>query len=196
MIKKLYRKIKCSYAKYRRISVTTSNKKSKTSDIERWGQDKSLFSSWNDRTQLLANHIQPNSRVLEFGSAKLVLKAMLPYGCVYYNSDLVSRDKDTLVIDLSQELPEVPIVDYIVFSGVLEYLFDVEKVLVHLARFTDNFVFSYATTDAFPEIKTRRFHGWVSDLKKDNVEDLGKALGRKIEIIGFWKQQTLFHFYK
>lgn len=194
MIKKIFREIKNRYAKYKRIYITISKKRSKTSDIERWSQKNSLFSSWNDRTQMLANQIEPNSKVLEFGSAKLVLKHMLPKGCHYYNSDIVSRDKDTLVVDLNKELPQVLCVDYIVFSGVLEYLFEVQSVLKHLSQFTDNFIFSYATTNAFSVISNRRLNGWASDLSESDIESFADALEMKFEIMGHWKQQTLYHF--
>lgn len=196
MIKEILKKITSRYLKYKRIYITTSKKRSKTSDIERWSQSDSLFSDWNERTQLLANQIQSHSKVLEFGSAKLVLKSMLPNGCEYYNSDIVSRDEDTMVVDLNKELPQFPVVDYIVFSGVLEYLFEVGNILKHLSQFTDNFVFSYATTNAYSDISNRRLNGWVSDLSENEIERLAEELEMRFEIIGSWRKQTLYQFSK
>lgn len=187
--------------KFKTLNILNKNKKIikavffkiiNKSDYNRWQNEKSLFLDWNERTQLLANQIKPNSTVFEFGAAQLVLNEMLPDGCDYLHSDLVSRAEDTLVVDLNKELPEVPQVDYIVFSGVLEYLFDVEKILLHLNPKTPSFLFSYATLDNFPRIAKRREHGWVSDLTITNLETLAIKLNKKLVHFDTWKSQHLF----
>ncbi|MBV7268542.1 class I SAM-dependent methyltransferase [Winogradskyella luteola] len=167
-----------------------------TSDKNRWSKKKSLFESWDERTQLLANEVQPNSRVIEFGAARLVLEKMLPEGCTYYNSDIVKRDNSTIVLDLNIELPVIESVDYVIFSGVLEYIYKVERLLKHLSSYTDCIVFSYATTDMFPDNKVRHYNGWVSDLSLEQIKSIGTDLGWYCEIIGTWKNQTLFKFSK
>jgi len=196
MIKKVFRKLKAIYAKHRDILKTIFNKYSKSSDYQRWSQSKSLLSSWDERSLLLAKQVQPRSVVFEFGAARFILRDALPEGCTYLHSDIVSRNEDTLVVDLNKELPQIPKVDYVIFSGVLEYIFEVQTLLNHLSSFTSHIVFSYATTDAFLETKTRRFHGWVSDLSELDIVDIAKTLHYECEIIGHWKKQTLFHFIK
>jgi hypothetical protein len=196
MIKKIKNKLLSLRAKYTRTFKTTFNKSLKQSDYNRWSKEKSLFSSWDERTQLLANQIAPNSTVFEFGAAKLALKAMLPDGCTYLHSDIVKRAEDTLVIDLNKELPNLSQVDYIVFSGVLEYVFEVKELLIHLSQFTDNFVFSYAVTNTFPEKGNRRFNGWVSDLSEKNILEIADKMQWKSKTIGTWKKQSLFQFSK
>jgi len=196
MIKKIKNKWVYLRAKYRQTFKTKVNKSLKKSDYSRWNKDKSFFSSWDERTQLLANQIKPNSIVFEFGAAKLNLKTMLPEGCSYLHSDIVKRADDTLVLDLNNELPRLSQVDYIVFSGVLEYVFEVKELLSHLSHYTNNFVFSYAVTDAFPEKGSRRLHGWVSDLSEIDVLDIAIEMQWKSTKLCTWKNQQLFHFTK
>jgi hypothetical protein len=196
MIKKIKNKFLSLRAKYSRTFKTTFNKSVKQSDYDRWSKEKSLFSSWDERTQLLANQILPNSTVFEFGAAKLALKEMLPEGCTYLHSDIVKRAKDTLVIDLNKEYPKLPQVDYIVFSGVLEYVFEVKELLIHLSQFTNHFVFSYAITNVFPEKSNRRSHGWVSDLSEASILAIADEMKWSYTIIGTWKKQLIFQFTK
>ena len=196
MIKKILNKLLYLFAKIKRIIITFLNKSTKQSDVSRWSQDKSLFVSWDERTQLLANQIQPNNKVFEFGAARLVLEDMLPKGCEYFHSDIIRRNENTLVVDLNKKKPNLPQVDYIIFSGVLEYIFEVETLLEHLSQFTNNFVFSYAVTNHFKEKTDRRFHGWVSDLSEADLLTIANKLHLKSEIFGTWKKQVLFHFSK
>ncbi|GAA4943007.1 hypothetical protein GCM10023314_15100 [Algibacter agarivorans] len=196
MIKKVKNKLRRLKTKYSKISNTYFNKSQKQSDINRWSQQKSLFSSWDERTQLLASQVLPNSKVFEFGAARLVLKNMLPEDCTYLHSDIVKRNEETLVVDLNKELPKLPKVDYVIFSGVLEYVFEINTIIVHLSQFTNHFVLSYATTNTFANTSERRFHGWVSDLSESDIIAIAKALNWQSKIIGTWKNQTLFQFSK
>jgi hypothetical protein len=192
LIKKIKILFVRKYKQWKVILTTKKNKLTKQTDLKRWSSQKALFSSWDERTQLLANKIKPNKTVFEFGAARLVLKEMLPDGSIYLHSDLVRRAEDTLVVDLNKELPILPQVDYIVFSGVLEYLFDIEKVLLHLNPKTSCFLFSYATVDNFSNISERREHGWVSDLSVCNLETIAIKLDKKLVHFGSWKSQHLF----
>ena len=189
---KIKNKIKHSLQKFLSIFKTYTKIWLKQSDRHRWQQSKSLFTSWDQRTQRLASHIPPNSTVFEFGAARLVLREMLAEGCTYLHSDLVARAEGTLVADLNKDLPEIPKVDYVVFSGVLEYLFEIEKVFLHLNSKTTCFLFSYATLDSFPNIAKRRENGWVSDLSVNDLEKIASKLGKNLVHFAAWKSQHLF----
>lgn len=162
------------------------------SDYERWSKEKSLFPSWEERTVLLSKEIKPNSIVLEFGAANRFLKKYLPENCIYLHSDLVKRNEETIVIDLNKEIPDLPISNYIVFSGVLEYIFDVKLIIKHCSKYTDHLLFSYATFDKFPNTNNRRYNGWVSDMNELEFNKLANEINFEIKNIGFWKEQTLY----
>lgn len=162
------------------------------SDYERWSKEESLFPSWEGRTILLSKQIKPNSIVLEFGAANRFLKKYLPENCTYLHADLVKRNDETMVIDLNKELPHLPISNYMVFSGVLEYIFDVKLIIKYCSAFTNNILFSYATFDQFPNTNNRRFNGWVSDVKEIEFIKLADEINFEIKVIGVWKKQTLY----
>lgn len=168
----------------------------KISNYKRWQDENSLFSSWDERTFMLSKEIHSESIVLEFGAARLTLKNYLPENCIYIPSDIVSRGEGTLVIDLNKELNHLPNNDVTVFSGVLEYVFDVKKVLQHCSKYSNKIIFSYATLDSFPIINERRFHGWVSDLSEQELEIIANTIGFKLNKIGVWKKQMLYTFVK
>ncbi len=189
---KLKNILKRNLKKWSVIFKTIKNKRDKTSDINRWKKKQSLFSSWDERTRLLANEIIPNSTVYEFGAARLVLKDMLPDDCTYLHSDIVSRAEDTLVADLNMEIPDIPEVDVIIFSGVLEYIFEIQHLLITLNPKTKCFIFSYATLDNFQSIAKRRENGWVSDHSINNLESIALKLNKKLVHFDTWKSQHLF----
>jgi hypothetical protein len=166
------------------------------SDVKRWQKTSSFYESWDERTLQLVAPILDHSKVLEFGAGRLVVEAMLPEHCVYLHSDIVKRREDTLVIDLNAHLPSLPKVDYIVFSGVLEYVSDIDSLITHCEKFTDHILMSYAITDNLPTIKERRYNGWISDLSENDILNLVEKYSFSIETIGVWKKQHLYHLRK
>lgn len=189
---KVRNKLKNLIRSRRLILKTRFNKLFKISDVTRWEKPKALFHDWDERTALLAAHIPKNSRVLEFGAARLSLKAMLPEGCAYFHSDIVQRAEGTLVADLNKSFPDIPNVDIIVFSGVLEYVAKVPELLEWLKDKTRIILFSYAVTDTYPVISTRRKHGWISDHSEVDFIQWAKKYSFKTQNIGQWRRQYLF----
>ena len=166
------------------------------SDYSRWSKMEALAPRWDERTKILASYIEPNKRVLEFGAGRQALKGFLPDGCTYIHSDIVKRDAHTLVIDLNKELPELPTVDFIIFSGVLEYVRDIEDVLRHCLVYSDTVLFSYATTDTYGDFKNRRLYGWISDASEKDILDISKRLDASFKTLSVWNKQTLYRFSK
>lgn len=191
-LKKLTRKIVSKFSKFKRAFYVSFLKLTNKSDYKRWSQTSSLFESWDERTKILASKIKPESVVFEFGAARLVLKDFIPSNCTYLHSDIVARNKETFVIDLNKNLPEIPKSDYIVFSGVLEYINDVEKVLKYCSNFTNEILFSYAVSENFSNSETRRYNGWVSDLAASDIKEISVKLNWKLEFIENWKGQALY----
>jgi hypothetical protein len=167
------------------------------SDIERWRRVQSLNESWDARTALLAKFIAPGTSVLEFGAGRLVLPQYLPPDCTYTPSDLVDRGPGTLVCDLNAvQLMPFPPHDVAVFSGVLEYIHDLERLVGQLACACTMVVASYAVTD-YPEqarVITRRGHGWVNDYNTDELVALFQQHRFLCLQHYIWQSQTLFRF--
>jgi phospholipid N-methyltransferase len=113
-----------------RLLKTYTNSHYRIADA-RWKSSGSLMPEWNERTKLMASMVAPNSSVLEFGSGDERLKEWLPEGCTYQPSDMLARSEQTLVCDLNQDFPNLEgrHFDVIVFSGVLEYIHDIPRLL-------------------------------------------------------------------
>jgi hypothetical protein len=165
------------------------------SDKDRWAEPSNLHESWDERTRILASRIEPNSRVLEFGAGRLVLEAMLPPGCSYTPSDLVARDARTVVCDLNRyPLPDLGRHDVIVFSGVLEYVSDLPRLIRELSPVAPRLLASYAvcTRSAASERLLRRSHGFMTDLDEEQFLAIFHRIGyRPVERLD-WRSQRIF----
>ena len=161
--------------------------------LYRWSHAESLDDQWDERTTLMAGMITPNSSVLEFGAGKEHLRELLPQGCLYQPSDIVMRSDQTLICDLNIEFPTLQQkVDYIVFSGVLEYVHDVQRVM-HLVRANCGAcLVSYASTDALECMTTRMRSGWVNHLSRATFETILKNANFTVIEKRVWRGQDIY----
>jgi len=184
---KIIRKIKNIYL----ITKTIFVKSFRKSDFSRWKDEDNLKSNWFLRTIIMSKYIKPNSNVLEFGAGKMILKDYLPEGCRYTPSDFVDRGQGTIVCDLNAKiLPNFDKYDIIFFSGVLEYINDLEKVITHLSKFCNCFIISYSILEL--NRKNRRLHGWVNDFNEKELIEIFKKNGNKVSKTDRWGSQKIF----
>ncbi|MFD1163098.1 methyltransferase domain-containing protein [Hwangdonia seohaensis] len=193
---KIYKYFKAKVAEFKRRFITNLNTKQNKSDVDRWKQKKWLFDDWNERTKIMAQWIKPNSTVLEFGAAKMALKQFLPKGVVYTPSDIVDRGEGTLVCDLNREMPDFKPQDVIFFSGVLEYIYDVPKLIENLSSKTNRFIISYGTFDVFNSEKHRKINGWVNTFTNDEILSIFKKNNFELIETETWRKQTIYVFDK
>lgn len=172
-------------------------------DKARWSKRENLYRDWDSRTLQIAKLIPPASRVLEFGAGNGALEFGLPEDCEYYPSDIVARTENYLVIDLNgSRKPNLPEHDVVVFSGVLEYVHDVRNTLQWLAKFSPMIIASYATCENKDSstIAQRRNDGWVNDLSQNDIEEMARSVGYRIDSFSYWpdesadKKQAIFVF--
>lgn len=165
-------------------------RRSQRSDVARWSKEENFHENWNVRTERLAGFVQPGERVLEFGSGMLALAEYLPEGCQHIATDIVSRGPGTLVCDLNdRSLPNLPEADVSLFSGVLEYVYDLPRALGQVADRTPSIICSYATVDENPS--NRLDHGWVNDYTEAELVSLLESLGYRATTREQWKRQIL-----
>lgn len=164
-----------------------------STDLKRWQSSENLDPDWDERTVLIAKLVPPGSRVIEFGAARLVLQKHLDPSCQYQPVDLVKRSEDTIVFDLNGELPDFPRrYDIAVFSGVLEYIHDLDRILDWLPRVCSSVIFSYSVTDFLSDPITRREHGWVNSLSQREILYLLKRAGLTITATYRWRKQIIY----
>ena len=142
-------------------------------DYSRWANARSIYSSWEPRTEMAADLVPNHSRVIEFGAARRALEKYLDPSCVYTASDLVDRGLGTIVCDLNERpLPDLgaDAYDVAVLMGVLEYVRDMPSVIDWLAQHFSVCVLSYACAKANGHRVRGRFEnigrlnkGWMNN---------------------------------
>jgi hypothetical protein len=183
-------------SKKQRLLKTVFYKVIRKSDVTRWKLDSNLYPDWEERTAIMAQWIPENSSIMEFGCGNMALKKYLPDNCHYFPSDLVSRDSNTFVIDLNQSQPlDLPKKDLYFFSGVLEYIYDIEQLVKASENSCKSVILSYTpcvrkTTDL---ILRRRAEGWVNDYSGEELIDLFGNYNFTLKDRKEWRDQWLLY---
>ncbi len=179
----------------RRISYIESLRAEGGSEAARWARPESHRERWGLRGIELARFVKPGERVFEFGAGCSQVAAALPRGCDYVGSDATPLAPEVVVFDLNAPiLPPIEEFDVALFSGVLEYVHDLPRLLAYLFRSFGSVVASYAPrlTDSGSEIEARRYSGWFNDYSKAEIEGLFAEAGFAIASSGEWKAQLLY----
>lgn len=166
------------------------------SDAERWKNDNELHPNWNERTEILASYIQPGASIVEFGAGVMHLKKVVKDYKRYTPSDIVKRYEETVVCDLNQPIKiDLFVYDVAVFSGVLEYVYDIDKVVKQLREAKINhIIMSYCCSDIVK--LSRAKNGWLSDYTKADLEQIFINNNYKINDYSVWNNQSLFNLIK
>ena len=174
---------------------TIKLRQQKKSDIDRWSNKNELLENWNERTAILGDKISERASVIEFGAGNLALKNYLPKNCTYQASDLISRNDNILACDLNKDI-EIDLSEYntVVFSGVLEYVYDIEKIFQQFPETITTVILSYACSNisSAPRLKL----GWLSDYTKEELESIFKSNNYLVEDYSEWRKQSIFHLSK
>jgi len=161
----------------------------------KWGDSHSLSADWDSRTEQIARLIPPGTTVLEFGAGRMVLRKYLPEGCKYTPSDLVDRGDGTIVCDLNaRDLPSFPPHDVAVFSGVLEYVNDLDRLFERVSKSFNVIVASYCDRQQFPSRVMRRSQGWVNDFTPEELQGIFCRLGFHCDRVESWNVQKIYRF--
>lgn len=112
-------------------------------DYKRWSNLDNFHKAWTRRTSLMATLIPSDvETLLEFGAGTRFLETVLPHDIEYFPSDIVSRGEDTIVCDLNVRPYAVAErkFDCVFFSGVLEYVNDLDLFIQYLPELTNKYV--------------------------------------------------------
>lgn len=199
IVNRIFNKIKSVFYTYKNnkrvkfIQRSTDDLvKHKKSDIERWKHNSELHSNWNARTEILASFISENAKVIEFGAGNMHMKTIInPEN--YTPSDIVKRFDETIVCDLNQDI-QINLKPYhtAVFSGVLEYVYNIDLVFAQLEKNKVNqIVMSYCCTDIIS--LSRAKNGWLSSLSKNDLLQIFEKYSYQLEDYKEWNNQSIFN---
>lgn len=157
----------------------------------RWKNVDSHDNEWSERTHLISSWISPRSSALEFDCGREHLIQYLAENCTYQPSDIAERSEHTLFCDLNQEFPSSQQKsDTIAFSGVSEYIYDLEQLLTNACR---HFIMTYTCTDMVECITTRLRNGWSDYYIKSSIHEMIEPTEFRIIDTNRWRFQTLYH---
>jgi hypothetical protein len=178
--------------KYRKVAGRTQKlRQEKKSDYSRWANQDELQKNWDERTLLISKLVSDDSKVIEFGSGNGVLRKYLPSGCTYQGSDLVKRFPDLIVCDLNEGINfSLREFDTAIFSGVLEYVYDLDRIFSQLKEEIGTVIMSYCCKDL--STVNRLKMGWLSDFERKDLENTFFKNGFKIIEYMEWKGQSIY----
>lgn len=178
--------------KYKKQAKDTIDlRKAKKTDHKRWKQAEELYIDWDERTAILASMIPRGANIIEFGAGNMALKKQLPPNCTYTPSDLYNRGEGMLECDLNSQIEfSLAPYDTAVFSGVFEYVYDVDKVFQQLSDYIENVVLSYACIDISNADRLKS--GWLSDYSREELETIFKKYSYEIVEYKEWRNQSIF----
>ncbi len=187
------------YKEDRKYNIQAKNtielRKAKVSDYNRWKQTEELYIDWNQRTAILASMIRQGANIIEFGAGNMALKNYLPPDSTYTPSDIYKRSEEMLECDLNSKINfDLAPYDTAVFSGVFEYVYDVDKVFRQLTKSVNNVVLSYACSDVSNADRLKS--GWLSDYSKKDLEEIFKKNNYKIIDYKEWRNQSIYRLEK
>ncbi len=162
-------------------------------DKGRWRKVANFNHAWSTRHELMAAWIRPRDVVIDLGSGPGRFAAHLPSGCRYIPVDLVPRGPGSVVRDLNREpMPDLR-GDFVVMSGVLEYIHDLPGFLAGTVRLAPRAAASYACAETFLNLRARRANGWVNQCTEPELRSMFATAGWEVLEDVEWSDQHLFH---
>ena len=132
--------------------------------------------SWDERNEIIAGYIPAGSSILDVGCGAQTLKQHLKPGCRYQPSDVVKSTPEVIFCDFNANVyPDVKEkYDYVVCSGVLEYIREPEKFLRRIPPLGHSVILSYNPLLPGGSKLTRMGNGWgwVNHFTKEELQTL------------------------
>lgn len=141
---------------------------------------------WDERNAMLASYIPSGSSVLDLGSGAQTLRLHLQGKCQYQPCDLFKSTPDVIVCDFNAgKYPQLASrYDYVVCSGVLEYIWDPGSFVSRAASLGSHMLLSYNIRSNGDKKLNRLAHNWVNHLTQECLERLITANQLSWQLVG------------
>jgi len=186
--KALFRKARRLEASVRTLVVAN--------DVRRWSGTARSVPAWDDRNRMIGQLIPPGVSVLDVGSGAQTLRAHLPPTCQYQAADLIPGP-GVLRCDLNHgKLPQIRArFDYVVLSGVLEYITKPVAAIQGLRPLAAHLIVSYAVRRPDDSRVARLAMGWRNHLTRAELLALLDGLDLPRWCLGTWHGQEVYYVY-
>ena len=151
-------------------------------NVRRWREvAKNPHPHWDGRNQIIAGLIPAGASVIDLGCGPQTLRRHLHPSCKYQPCDVIQSTSDVIFCDFNSGIyPRVSgSYDYIVCSGVFEYIRNPTEFLKKNSLLGTVMILSYNPLYQFPnDSKIRRLNcDWINHLTKAEVEALFDRAG-------------------
>jgi hypothetical protein len=164
-------------------------------DVGRWQQVVMEEPLWDARNRVIAQMIPANSSVIDLGSGAQTLERYLKPGCKYQPCDCVKSSDNVLLCDFNND--QYPNIsqrfDYVVVSGLLEYIRDPRKFLGRIRSYGNVLLVSYAHLEPGQTHVWRASQGWLNHLTKPELERVFSDLDLVWHEVDQWHEQIIYH---
>ena len=154
-------------------------------DKARWRRVAKKTPSWDERNRLIASVIPKRASVVDVGSGAMTLRRHLGPECEYQPCDVVQSSPEVLLCDFNSGIyPALTkTYDYVVCSGILEYMRDAPDFLSRIAGFGRTIILSYNPATPSETKITRLGKGWVNDFSQEELEQLFARAHFKAKVV-------------
>lgn len=134
---------------------------------------------WDIRNEIIAAVIPANSSVVDLGCGPQTLRNHLKLGCMYRPFDCVRSSPAVEFCDINAGVyPRIDnVVDYIVCSGLVEYIWDPREFLRRIAPLGRRICLSYNTLIPGQKRRSRLARSWVNHITQVELEQMFTDLG-------------------
>lgn len=134
---------------------------------------------WDKRNRLIASFVENHSTVIDVGSGAQTLKQHLGDEVEYQPCDCVKSTPDVIVYDfnIDQSLELEKSYDYVVCSGILEYITNPAGFLKLVTTFGRETLISYNPIQPGDTRFQRMANNWVNHLTRSELEALFNECG-------------------
>jgi hypothetical protein len=154
-------------------------------DKRRWRKVATEVPPWDERNRMIATLIPPNSAVVDLGCGAMTLKGRLAAGCIYQPCDVVQSAPEVLQCDFNAGL--YPALtreyDFVICSGVLEYMRDPLGFLTRISRYGTTVLLSYNPMQSGESKMSRLAKGWLSHMTQPELEQLFRDAGLSYKVV-------------
>jgi hypothetical protein len=140
---------------------------------------------WDWRNKIISGLVPPGSSVLDLGCGAQTLRRHLDPTCRYQPSDVIISTPDVIFCDFNAGVyPDVSeVYDFVICSGVFEYIRKPEEFLKRVPRLARTMIFSYSPAVPGQSRLHRLSVNWVNHFTRPEVEAFFDRMGLAWEAV-------------